>query len=64
MMQMSEALGPKGAPLPGPPNDDRKTPSCCHQEMQVLLRRAVLHSDGSVDFQIAWGCSHCGRRIL
>jgi len=32
--------------------------------MQMLLRRAVLHSDGTVDFQSAWGCRLCGRRIL
>jgi len=63
MMQMSEAFRPQVAP-PQALNADSKTPSCCHQEMQILLRRAVLHSDGSVDFQIAWGCTLCGRRIL
>jgi len=64
MMQLSEALKqPIAAPLAKTTSESR-TPSCCRQEMQVLLRRAVLHSDGSVDFQIAWGCSRCGRRIL
>jgi hypothetical protein len=32
--------------------------------MLVLLRRALLHRDGSVEFQEAWECHICGRRIL
>jgi len=64
MMQMREASKPQVAPPPKAMNPDSKTPSCCQEDMQILLRRAVLHSDGSVDFQIAWGCSRCGRRIL
>ncbi|HKO03672.1 MAG TPA: hypothetical protein VJW51_02930 [Candidatus Acidoferrales bacterium] len=39
-------------------------PQCCGQEMHMLLRRAVLHSDGSVVLKAAWGCRLCGRRIL
>jgi hypothetical protein len=63
MIQMTQGLGTVSAP---PLNSARegKTPKCCGQEMQILLRRAVLHSDGSVDFQAAWGCRCCGRRIL
>lgn len=64
MMQMSDAIGPQAVPPPRPLTADSHTPTCCRQDMQVLLRRAVLHSDGSVDFQIAWGCTLCGRRIL
>ena len=43
---------------------ERKAPTCCGQDMQLLLRRALLHSDGTVDYQSAWGCRNCGRRIL
>jgi hypothetical protein len=43
---------------------ERANPKCCGQEMQLLLRRALLHSDGTVDFQATWGCIMCGRRIL
>jgi hypothetical protein len=63
MVQVSQASGPQATP---PPRFTlgANQPQCCGQEMQILLRRAVLHSDGSVDFQTAWGCRHCGRRIL
>jgi len=64
MMQTSEAWAPEVEPQPGALYRDKKPPSCCHREMQALLRRAVLHSDGSVDYQIVWGCGCCGRRIL
>jgi len=63
MMQVSQAVQPQTAPaLCLTP--ERKNPICCGQEMQLLLRRALLHSDGTVDFQSAWGCPICGRRIL
>jgi len=63
MTHVSQASRPQATP---PPRASREThsPICCGQEMQILLRRAVLHSDGSTDFQTAWGCRHCGRRIL
>jgi hypothetical protein len=32
--------------------------------MQVILRRALVHSDGNVEFQEALECRTCGRRIL
>ena len=41
-----------------------KVPRCCGQEMNVLLRRALVHRDGTVHFQEAWECRTCGRRIL
>jgi hypothetical protein len=63
MMQTGQALGAKLAP-PQHAVKDSTTPRCCGEEMQLLLRRALLHSDGSVDFQAAWGCNKCGRRIL
>ena len=63
MLDVSQAPGTT-APSPVHPAKDAKTPCCCGQEMQILLRRAVLHSDGSVDFRTAWGCPCCGRRIL
>jgi len=64
MMQMIDAFGPQASPPPRAQKADSKPPCCCHQDMQALMRRAVLHSDGSVDYQIAWGCALCGRRIL
>lgn len=63
MMQASQAVEPQ-AELALCASAERKNPKCCGQEMQLLLRRALLHSDGSVDFQSAWGCPICGRRIL
>jgi len=53
----------KPAPLQ-PGVGEVKPPRCCGHEMHALLRRAVLHSDGSVDFQSVWNCTICGRRIL
>jgi len=61
MLQAGQAI--ESLP-PQIPLGSAKTPRCCGQEMQVLLKRALLHSDGTVDFQAAWGCSCCGRRIL
>jgi len=64
MMQISEPSTPQATPPPRALDSDSKAPTCCREDMQILLRRAVLHSDGEVDFQIAWGCRICGRRIL
>jgi hypothetical protein len=64
MVQLSEAHGPQATLPPQASKETPKTPHCCGQEMQILLRRALLHTDGSVDFQTAWGCRFCGRRIL
>ncbi|HMD32838.1 MAG TPA: hypothetical protein VKG84_13070 [Candidatus Acidoferrales bacterium] len=63
MLQAGQAVGFKSAP-PQYKAGDSKAPHCCGQEMRLLLRRAVLHSDGSVDFKATWGCGNCGRRIL
>jgi len=63
MMETSPGLGAMANP-PLHSGQHGKSPVCCGQEMHILLRRAVLHSDGSVDFQTAWGCICCGRRIL
>jgi hypothetical protein len=62
-MQVSQSVEPQSAPALSVPRE-RKNPKCCGQEMQLLLRRALLHSDGTVDYQAAWGCRLCGRRIL
>ena len=64
MIETHQASQPKTAQPPRALHSEEMTPTCCHQEMQILLRRAVLYSDGRVDFQTAWGCSKCGRRIL
>jgi len=64
MVEMTQALRPQAAPPPKSLREESRSPHCCGQEMHILLRRAVLHSDGSVDFQTAWGCRCCGRRIL
>lgn len=40
------------------------SPICCKQEMQGLVRRAILHSDGSMIFCAVWCCGHCGRLLL
>jgi hypothetical protein len=64
-MQLNDAFEVQASPAPLPGvNVEQKAPTCCDTEMQVLLRRAVLHSDGQVEFQIAWSCGRCGRRIL
>jgi hypothetical protein len=63
MIQVSQPLGTQTAPALSL-TPERKNPKCCGQEMQLLLRRALLHSDGTVDYQAAWGCRICGRRIL
>ncbi len=39
-------------------------PICCKQAMQVLVRRAILRSDGSVVFCAVWQCDCCGRLLL
>jgi hypothetical protein len=63
MIQLGQSVGPKSPPKQNAVGD-AKSPRCCGQEMYVLLKRAVLHSDGTVDFRVVWGCSDCGRRIL
>jgi len=63
MMQAIQVVASK-PPLLQSKAGDSKLPSCCGREMQVLQRRAVLHSDGSVDYKTALGCECCGRRIL
>jgi len=63
MMSPPPAAIVKPAPLQAGAGEV-KPPRCCGHEMNVLLRRAVLHSDGSVDFQSVWSCALCGRRIL
>jgi len=63
-MHATHAVRPQAAAPPKATREEPKCPKCCGQEMHVLLRRALLHSDGTVDFQTAWGCRFCGRRIL
>ena len=63
MMHISQTVEGKTAPALCM-TQERENPKCCGQEMLLLLRRALLHSDGTVDFQAAWGCRICGRRIL
>jgi len=63
MVEVSQAFEPQATPSTSTTLEDH-APICCGQEMHMLLRRAVLHSDGSVVFQAAWGCRICGRRIL
>lgn len=40
------------------------SPICCKQEMQDLVRRAILRADGSVVFCAVWECLNCGRLLL
>ncbi len=54
MMQVSQNVQPQ-TPTAVCMTQERKNPKCCGQEMRLLLRRALLHSDGTVDFQAAWG---------
>jgi len=63
MLEVSQASEPQATPSTDTTLDPHP-PICCGQEMHMLLRRALLHSDGSVVLQAAWGCRICGRRIL
>jgi hypothetical protein len=38
-------------------------PTCCKDKMIMLIRRAILHSDGQVDFASVWNCQLCGRLV-
>ena len=38
-------------------------PTCCKDKMFMLIRRAILHSDGQVDFAAVWHCQMCGRLV-
>jgi len=63
MVNVGQSLEPQATPLITAMLE-LSPPQCCGQEMHMLLRRAVLHSDGSVVMKAAWGCRQCGRRIL
>ncbi len=39
-------------------------PICCQDDMYLLMRRAILHSNGEVDFTAVWHCLMCGRLVL
>ena len=39
-------------------------PICCKREMFEMIRRAILHSDGSLVFCSVWHCLNCGRLLL
>ncbi len=39
-------------------------PTCCKDKMFMLMRRAILHSNGQVDFSAVWHCLMCGRMVL
>lgn len=39
-------------------------PICCKRQMQKLVRRAILRSDGTVRFCAVWSCSCCGMLLL
>ena len=39
-------------------------PICCRREMQEVVRRAILRSDGKVVFCAVWECLNCGRMLL
>ena len=39
-------------------------PICCQHAMEQIVRRAILHSDGSVVYCGVWNCGACGRLLL
>jgi hypothetical protein len=41
----------------------QQPPTCCKDKMFMLMRRAILHSNGKVDFSAVWHCLMCGRLV-
>jgi len=39
-------------------------PICCKREMYEMVRRAILRSDGTLNFCSVWHCLNCGRLLL
>ena len=46
------------------PNFQKQGPICCKQQMQDMVRRAILRSDGTLVYCCVWHCGHCGRLLL
>lgn len=46
------------------PNFQNQGPICCKQQMQDMVRRAILHSDGTLVYCCVWHCVNCGRLLL
>lgn len=58
MSATSEQRPPAETKVPVP-----QAPTCCKDKMFMLMRRAILHSNGKVDFSSVWHCLLCGRLV-
>ena len=58
MNATSDQRPPTEANIPVP-----HAPTCCKDKMFRLMRRAILHSNGQVDFCSVWHCLMCGRLV-
>jgi len=58
MSATSEQQPPTITKVPAP-----QPPTCCKDKMFRLMRRAILHSNGKVDFSTVWHCLMCGRLV-
>ena len=48
----------------GMPSFQNQGPICCKQQMQDMVRRAILRSDGTLVYCCVWHCVNCGRLLL